>query len=588
MKISFFSTGFPKVTLAFVLVIALVLFNAIFNSYLIEKNKATIEEMTEVINPYIEALDEFDVVVTESKMYTTNWVYLQNSIDDKKALDSLQKFHYPQLQKKLEAYTDKLNKASDKDSLQAVFKKFDALIGVEKDIMATLVTFDDYENPKKKFKCEELIESEVLPRTNDVMLGLRKIVRRNREEAHSMKLNIEKASKRMMTIMLASSIALFVFVFFAISFISGAIRKPILKMKDIILQLSRGELSTEKIHTTDNNVVTEMAGSVNALSDSFAKTSVFANEIGKGNLTVHYDKLSNNDMLGNALINMRNSLHDYSVDMENKVSQRTQEVIEKGLKLEHAYREIKDSINYAKRIQDSILPAYAMISKIFNKSFIFYRPKDIVCGDFYWFTQQGDDVIIAVFDCTGHGVPGALMTVIGNSLLNQVVASSGTTNPAKILEHLDKKLHETLRQHGNIVTNDGMDAVICRYRPKTKELTFAGAKRPLYLFKNKELLEIKGNKSPIGSFGHEYDKQFTVHRFNMNPGDAIYLFSDGVQDQFGGAEGRKFMVKRFRDLLVESQHLTMHEQGKMVDKVLTDWQGEYDQTDDMLCIGIQF
>src|ERR1700756_4269191 len=119
MKISFFSTGFPKVTLAFILVIAIVLFNAIFNSYLIEKNKATIEEMTEVINPYIEALDEFDVVVTESKMYTTNWVYLQNSIDDKKALDSLQKIHYPQLQKKLGAYTQKIKKSLEKSYFQS-------------------------------------------------------------------------------------------------------------------------------------------------------------------------------------------------------------------------------------------------------------------------------------------------------------------------------------------------------------------------------------------------------------------------------------------------------------------------------------
>jgi serine phosphatase RsbU (regulator of sigma subunit) len=335
-------------------------------------------------------------------------------------------------------------------------------------------------------------------------------------------------------------------------------------------------------------VVAEMATSVNALSESFAKTSVFANEIGKGNLTVRYDKLSHNDMLGNALINMRNSLHEYSVDMENKVQARTQEVIEKSLKLEHAYREIKDSINYAKRIQDSILPAYKMISQSFNKSFIFYRPKDIVCGDFYWYTQQGEDVIIAVFDCTGHGVPGALMTVIGNSLLNQVVAFSDTTNPAKILEHLDKKLHDTLRQHGNIVTNDGMDAVVCRYRPSTKELTFSGAKRPLYMFKNKELIEIKGNKSPIGSFGHDFDKQFTSHRFKMNPGDSIYMFSDGVQDQFGGDDGKKFLVKRFRDLLIESQDLSMHEQGKRVDKELSSWQGDYEQTDDMLCIGIQF
>ena len=588
MKMNFFNTGFPKVTLAFASVILIVLFNAVFNFYLIQKNKTTIAEMTEVINPYIESLDEFNVVVTESKMYATNWVYLQNSIEDKKALDSLQKFRYPQLQKKLETFTQKLNKQADKDSLQAVFKKFDGLIAVEKDVMKTLVNFDDYENPQKKFKCEETIESEVLPRTQDIMAQLHKIVTRNREEAYSMKINIERASKRMMTIMLVSSIGLFVFMFFAISFISGAIRKPVLKMKDIIQQLSKGELSDKRIVTKSKNVVAEMAVSVNALSDSFAKTSVFANEIGKGNLTVRYHKLSHNDMLGDALIHMRDSLYEYSVDMENKVQARTQEVIEKSLKLEHAYREIKDSINYAKRIQDSILPAYKMISESFAKSFIFYRPKDIVCGDFYWYAKQGEDILIAVFDCTGHGVPGALMTVIGNSLLNQIVASSDTTNPAKILEHLDKKLHDTLKQHGNIVTNDGMDAVVCRYRPAKKELTFAGAKRPLYMFKAGELLEIKGNKSPIGSFGHEFDKQFTVHRFNINPGDSIYLFSDGVQDQFGGGDGKKFLVKRFRDLLVNSQNLTMNEQGKQIDKVLSNWQGKHDQTDDMLCIGIQF
>lgn len=591
MKFNFFNTGFPKVTIAFASVIAIVLFNTIFNSYLIRKNKATIAEMTEVINPYMESLEAFDVMITESKMYATNWVYLQNSIDDKKELDSLQKVHYPALQKKLQAYTDKLNKQADKDSLQAVFKKFDELIGVEKDIMKTLVTFDDYENPQKKFKCEELIESEVLPRTQDIAIHLDKILERNREETLLIKRNIEKASQRMMTIMLASSVGLFIFVFFAISFISGAIRKPVLKMKDIILQLSKGELPDDKIQTNDKNVVAEMAASVNALSESFTKTSVFANEIGKGNLTVHYDKLSNNDMLGNALINMRDSLHDYSVDMENKVRERTQEVIEKSRKLEHAYTEIKDSINYAKRIQDSILPADEMIAEAFKESFIFYRPKDVVCGDFYWFAQRNDEYLIAAIDCTGHGVPGAIMTVIGNSILNQVISAADTTDPSKVLTHLDKKLQETFKHGGGSeesTIKDGMDAAVCRYRIHKREISFAGAKRPLYVFKNGELIEIKGTKAPIGSFINDYDKHFTTQKITMNPGDTIYMFTDGVQDQFGGEDGRKFMVKRFRDLLIDIQPLSMKEQRDMVDRTLTLWQGDHEQTDDMLLIGIRF
>ena len=588
MKIGLFNTGFPKVTLAFTFVIVIVLFNALFNYYAIQKNKTTIENMTEVINPYIESLEEFNLVVTESKMYATNWVYLQNSIEDKKNLDSLHKFHYPLLQKKLEGYTEKLKKQSDRDSLHAVFKLFDELIGVEKDIMKTLVSFDDYENPQKKFKGEELIESEVLPRTQAIMAGLSKIIDRNREEAIQMKTDIEKASLRMMTIMLIASIALFVFIFFAVSFISGAIREPVLKMKDTVQQLARGELPDEKIETKDKNVVAEMVTSVNALSESFIKTSVFANEIGKGNLTVDYDKLSENDMLGNALIHMRNSLHSYSADMENQVRERTQEVIEKSMKLETAYKEIRDSINYAKRIQESILPANEMISGVFPGSFVFYRPKDIVCGDFYWFAQKGDEVLIAAIDCTGHGVPGAFMTVIGNSLLNQIVSEEETTDPAKILTRLDKKLLETFQQHGQVATNDGMDAAICRYRINKREISFSGAKRPLFLFKNGELIEFKGNKSPIGSFGHDYDKLFTTHKINMGANDTIYMFTDGLQDQFGGDDGKKFMIKRFRDLLAEIQPMSMSDQNKRLEREMNAWQGIYEQTDDMLMIGIRF
>jgi serine phosphatase RsbU (regulator of sigma subunit) len=588
VKLNFFNTGFPKVTYAFLVVILIVLVNVIFNIYSIRKNKARMTEMTEVINPYIGALEELNLVVTESKMYATNWVYLQNSVDDKKSLDSLHKFHYPTLKKRLDGFFGKLNMEAERDSLKAVYAKFDKLIGVENEIMKTLVTFDDYENPQKKFKCEELIESEVLPRTHAIMADLNKIIERNRQAALKMKTDIENASKRMMTIMLAASVFLFLFIFFTISFISGAIRKPVLKMKQVIVQLARGELPDEQIEVKDKNVVAEMADSVNALSDSFTKTSIFANEIGKGHLTVEYEKLSENDMLGNALINMRNSLHAYSENMEQQVRERTQEVLDKSLKLELAYREIRDSINYAKRIQESILPADEIIEQVFPESLIFYRPKDIVCGDFYWFSKHNDEIVFATFDCTGHGVPGALMTVIGNSLLNQIINFSGITDPAGILSQLDKKLHETLKQHGNIATNDGMDAAVCRYRISKKELTYAGAKRPLYIFKKGELIEIKGNKSPIGSFGHNFDKLFSNHKVNINPGDTVYLFTDGLQDQFGGTEGKKFMIKRFRELLNDIQSVKMNDQLDRLNKEFTDWQGRYEQTDDMLMMGVRF
>lgn len=588
MKSKFFNTGFPKVTFAFTLIIAIVAANVLINYYFIKKNKEAISNLTEVVNPFIETLEEFNLVVTESKMYATNWVYLQYSVEDKKNFHLLMNNRYPKLKSKITTLLDKLQKQADKDSIVQIFNKFDELIGVERKVMKTLILFDDYENPQKKFMCEEIIESEVLPRTQNIMQSLNKVIARNRAEAALLKAETESALFRMLSIMLAVSVALFFIIITSVSFISGAIRKPVLRMKEVVQQLAKGELPKETLIARDKNVVSEMVQSVNLLSESFTKTSVFANEIGKGNLSVPYQKLSDNDVLGNALINMRDSLFAYSSEMENKVKERTLEVIEKNAKLEHAYREIRDSITYAKRIQQSILPAEKVMTQVFNENFVFFRPKDIVCGDFYWFAQKGDEVIFAAADCTGHGVPGALMTVIGNSLLNHILTTATTTDPANILTLLDKKLHETFQQHTNAVTNDGMDIAICRYRANKREITFAGAKRPLYMFKNGELIELKGNKSPIGSYSHNYDKQFTSHKIIMNAGDSIYLFSDGIQDQFGGPDGRKFMIKRFRELLEEIYTWPMKKQLERITKEIDNWQGDVEQTDDMLCMAVRF
>jgi len=587
MKPGLFNTGFPKINLAFLLVIVTVVANVAFNYYIIRRNKAGIAEMTGAITPYVEALNELNLMVTESKMYATNWVYLQYSVDDKENLTQLHKTRFKTLKAKLEVLSHKRNKQDDGLALAKVFTKFNGLINVETRIMNTLSGFDDYENPQKKFECEDIIESEVLPRTQEIMKMLGGIIEKNKAEAALMTANIESNSRRMMTIMLFSSVGLLIFILTAVYFISNGIRKPVLKMKEIVTRLSRGELPREKLEAK-NNVVGEMVSSVNSLSDSFAQTSEFANEIGAGNLTVPYEKLSEEDVLGNALINMRNSLRAYSENMEGQVKQRTEEVFEKGRKLENAYKEIRDSINYAKRIQESILPARTMIEEVFNHSFIFYRPKDVVCGDFYWFGRRGNEVVIAAVDCTGHGVPGALMTVIANSLLNQIITFSGVTGPSEILYQLDKKLHDTLKQHGGIVTNDGMDMAVCRYDIAKKKILFSGARRPLYMMRNGRLDEIKGSKAPIGSYIQDVEKEFEEHEIAIQKNDTLYLFSDGLQDQFGGFEGKKFMISRFRELLHSVQTYGMKEQHELIEKELSGWQKDYEQTDDMLLIGIRF
>jgi serine phosphatase RsbU (regulator of sigma subunit) len=583
-----FNTGFPKVTLAFVGIILIVIINLVFSIYITQKNKSRLNEISDVVTPFTESLEKFDHVVTENKMYATNWVFLEFSQDDKDSLVALQTKRYPFVKKELSSYLTKINLPAEADSVNDVFKQFEELIKIEKEaIMDVLIKTEDYNNTLVKLECEDVVQMEVLPRSHKILTKLSGINARNRIYADKTRNELQSAASRSMTIMLIASVVLCLIIVFTMSFISRAIREPVLKMKRIIHRLGKGEIPEEKV-VAGKDVIGEMAASVNALSDSYKQTALFANEIGKNHFTVQYEKLSDNDILGNALIQMRDSLRSYSEDMETQVKDRTREVLEKGYKLELAYNEIKDSIHYAKKIQESLLPSNAIMTSSFPDSFIYYRPKDIVCGDFYWFNQIGDEFVMALIDCTGHGVPGALMTMIGSLLLTQVVNFGGSTDPSRILSGLDKRLLETLKQHGSVVTNDGMDAAVIRYKISKGELTFSGAKRPLLMFKGSELLEIKGDKSPIGSFGHDFDKRFTDQKFKMNKGDTVYIFSDGVPDQFGGSEGKKFMIKKFRELLLKVNTLPMHQVAKDIDREISSWQGEFDQTDDMLLVGIRF
>jgi serine phosphatase RsbU (regulator of sigma subunit) len=587
MAFSVLNTGFPRINRALALVVATVVLNAGLSYFLIQRSKSGIAEMTGKISPYVDALSELNLMVNESKMYSTNWVYLQNNVEDKESLRALHHRRYPVLREKLQHLSALRGKKEDVKDLARVFGKFRQLIDIETQIMSTLTVFDDYENPQKKFECEELIESEVLPRSAELIALVGSIMTRNKQEAARLATEIAAGAKQMMTIISLCSIGLLVIMLFAAAFISGGIRQPVTRMKEIVLRMARGQQVRDRLEG-GSDVVGEMVSAVNALSDSFTQTSAFANEIERGNLEVPYEKLSNDDVLGEALIQMRESLKAYSNDMEARVRQRTEEVIEKTRKLEHAYKEIRDSINYARRIQESILPSTEMIRQAFPECFIFYRPKDVVCGDFYWFGKRGRETVIAAIDCTGHGVPGALMTVIGNSLLNQIVTHSGVTSPAEILRQLDSKLHDTLKQHGGNVTSDGMDMAVCHYTEGDRKVTFAGARRPLYLMRGEKLSEFKGSKAPIGSYIAGFQKNFTEHQVPVHRHDTLYMFSDGVQDQFGGLEGKKFMISRLRGLLLSVQSLAMTAQQLTIESEMDAWQGDHEQTDDMLLIGIRF
>jgi ligand-binding sensor domain-containing protein/serine phosphatase RsbU (regulator of sigma subunit) len=272
--------------------------------------------------------------------------------------------------------------------------------------------------------------------------------------------------------------------------------------------------------------------------------------------------------------------------LEHKVEERTAEVIQQKIIVEHQHKEIKDSILYAKRIQQAILPVPEELSRSLADFFILFKPRDIVSGDFYWFSEKNGKVVIAAADCTGHGVPGALMSMIGNTLLNEIVNEKEVLRPDLILGQLRENIIKTLKQTGAEGENkDGMDIALCVLDRPGMLLEFAGANNPLYLVSGSELTEVKGDKQPIGVYQGE-TKPFTNHRLEIKKGDRIYLASDGYADQFGGPSGKKFKYRQMKELILSLRSLPMKEQKEALDRAIESWRGGLDQIDDILVIGI--
>jgi serine phosphatase RsbU (regulator of sigma subunit) len=259
------------------------------------------------------------------------------------------------------------------------------------------------------------------------------------------------------------------------------------------------------------------------------------------------------------------------------------------LEVQNKNKKINDSINYAKRIQNAILPNTRHINKALTDSFILYKPRDVVSGDFPWFVQIKDDIFIAAVDCTGHGVPGALLSLIGYFLLNDIVRSRKVSDPGKILDLLDEGVTQTLRQdQDDSATKDGMDIALCRIHLNTREIEYSGAHRPLYVMKSGVMDEIKGNKFPIGGGIFKNQTNFTSTKIQLEEGDSVYFSSDGFPDQFGGPDNRKFGPKKVRDIVERVHSKSMEEASRIFEQEWETWRGETKQTDDVLLIGLKF
>lgn len=255
--------------------------------------------------------------------------------------------------------------------------------------------------------------------------------------------------------------------------------------------------------------------------------------------------------------------------------------------LENRAKDINDSLNYAQRIQEALLPSENYFKNYFRESFIYFKPKDIVSGDFYWIGEKGDKVFIAAADCTGHGVPGALMSMIGIEIIEKTINVNHIEKPSKILSVLNKELEKTFSREKNIGTiiRDGMDIGLCVVDRKLKKLEYSGAFFPLYLIRDNTLVELKDDKLIIGM--NPSDAAYTNHEIDLKEGDMFYIFSDGYPDQFGGSANKKFMYRRFRYLLMTIHDFPVADQKAILEDNMRNWMNGNIQVDDMMVIGFR-
>ena len=552
------------------------------------------DKITNLYNPSVSDLRELNVLVIRSKMLINSWVKTQNESEDKTKLKNLIYEQFPDLRIRIKTMAAEWSD-EERSSMDAIFALIEKLLDLHKGIIRDLNTFDSYEDPSVKFPIDEMIDEagEVSEKTRVILDALADLISVQQKNAAVRVAEMQTSFSQLQQVVILLGILLPLGGVLIAFFTYISIVRPVDNLKKTLLRMSHGVLPAERIKER-NDEIGEMSHALNGLVVAMKMTTEFANEVGSGNFESYYKPLSEEDTLGHALLKMRKDLNENERSLARKVEERTAEVVQQKqeielqkAKIEVLFNHVTDSIRYAKRLQEAILPPDSLIGELLPDSFVLYKPKDIVSGDFYWVEKVQNKIFFAIIDCTGHGVPGAIMSIVGHTQLKQAVDKVPSMQPSLILDSLSKGVRNALHQHvEGSTTKDGMDMTLCALDPEKMELEVAGAFNPLYFIRDGELQEIKGNKFPVGVFVGK-EKNFTNHKISLQKNDVIYLFSDGYPDQFGGKKGKKFMVNQFRQLLLSIHKKPMEEQKRLLDKTLEDWKGAEDQVDDILVMGVK-
>ena len=589
-----FSVG-KKIGAGFSIVVFLLLIVFIITYIQVNNAKSTNNKFLKVDQPSSFEINHLNNDLASTHNYMQKWVSEQSGpkVPFKKSAENLLDSSLNNDLNKLDTLSKKWkNIAGGKEEFRRIKQNIRQLIDLyNSGVRYVLTDFESYAD-ERAFMGSEVFDMEISPLYSETNQMLDQLVKIRSKIANEQQANNNENFTSLLNLIISIGIIIVLGTLLIAIFTTLSITKPVQRLKEILLGLGLGIFPKKELRP-GNDEIGEMVSAMNSLVKGLKETTQFAHEVGQSNFNYAYQPLSDEDMLGQALLKMKDELAETERILEQKVKERTEEVVKQKdeidsqrAKLEELYTDVTASIRYAKRLQDSILPPESAIKKYFPSSFVLFKPKDIVSGDFYWIGKIKNELMFAAVDCTGHGVPGAFMSLVGANGLNSAAKDHKLSDPGLILDDLNKYSSEALNKNNDDSVRDGMDITLCSLNKKQMKLKFAGAYNPLYLIRDSELQIIKTDKFAIGSF-KPGEKNFETIEIDVKKGDKIYIFSDGYADQFGGPRGKKFMYRQFKETLTSTIHESMENQKQLLDKRIESWRGSLEQVDDIVIFGVE-
>jgi len=593
----------------FVVAVAMLVY---LTSTTLRQSRALGDEIETQLVPSLQKLEQLDQSIAETRVLIKHWLKEQSRADDpeKLALRRLMNVDIPAQLAELNAMDMAWSETSRRhlDSLDIALN--DRLFVIYGLVMEKLPDFSSYDNPVAFMDAQMLaMEGQELQRYTDLVQRRMATLTaaQNAALARRMDRMAQLGDDLNLYVGQVALVVLFLGILLGV-IVTRSIVQPVKELKRALLYMGRGVQPDRDVRVTRDEIG-DMAVAVNRLAKGLARTQQFSQEVGSGKFDTPYEPLSEEDSLGKSLLQMRKSLADNERELESKVELRTEELAREKSKVEAVLGDLQDSIGYALRIQQAILPTDLERQEVVHDSAVYYQPRDVVSRDFYWFKTVGRRRIVAAIDCTGHWVPGAFMSLVGYNALDRI--SKVFSEPHKILDNLNTRVLELLRKdlkamadipnelfqdlnlsveagHGTgyVAAQDGMDLAMIAINWEPMTVEYAGANNPLYLIRKGEVVECKADKQAICSF-EPGTKHYTTHTLELEAGDTLFLATDGFVDQFGGPHGKKFMRRRFRELLVETAELPVERHEAHLRNAFETWRGEEEQVDDVLVVSVR-